>query len=75
MLAFEVDQVDPETRSGWSVLIVGRASLIVNVDELVDLADPHRRPWAEGRRGHMIRVAGERITGRRLRLEPAPDPT
>jgi nitroimidazol reductase NimA-like FMN-containing flavoprotein (pyridoxamine 5'-phosphate oxidase superfamily) len=69
VLAFQVDHIDPETRAGWSVLVVGRASLVVDIDELVDLAEPSRRPWAEGRREHMIRIAGERITGRRLRLQ------
>jgi uncharacterized protein len=74
VLAFEVDEIDRDTCSGWSVLVVGRASLIVDIDELVDLADVTRRPWAEDRREHVIRIAGERITGRRVRLEPVPAP-
>ncbi len=66
VLAFEVDEIDRESRSGWSVLVVGHASLVVDIDENVALAEPVYRPWVNGRREHLIRIAGERITGRRL---------
>ncbi|MGD9530462.1 pyridoxamine 5'-phosphate oxidase family protein [Pseudonocardia sp.] len=72
LLAFQADHIDPETRTGWSVLVIGRASEVTDVDELVAAIDLSRRPWAPGRGGHVIRIAGERITGRRLVLGGSP---
>lgn len=66
MVAFEADEVDAVTRSGWSVVVLGHASLIRDIDELVALAVPDRRPWAPGRSNHVIRIKSERITGRRI---------
>jgi nitroimidazol reductase NimA-like FMN-containing flavoprotein (pyridoxamine 5'-phosphate oxidase superfamily) len=66
MVAFEADEVDAATRSGWSVVVVGHASLIRDIDQLVALAGPDSRPWAPGRTGHVIRIKTERITGRRV---------
>jgi hypothetical protein len=34
VVAFEADQVDTSTRTGWSVLVVGRASVIEDIEEL-----------------------------------------
>lgn len=66
VVAFEVDQIDQTTRTGWSVLVVGKARLVTDVDELVELIDPHRRPWAPGVRDQVVRVSLEQITGRRI---------
>lgn len=66
VLAFQADSIDLEARSGWSVLVIGRASVVTDIDELVRMIDPSRRPWARGRGRHTIRIAGEWITGRRL---------
>jgi len=66
MVAFEADEVDAVTRSGWSVVVLGHASLIRDIDKLVALAGPDSRPWAPGRSNHVIRIKSERITGRRI---------
>jgi nitroimidazol reductase NimA-like FMN-containing flavoprotein (pyridoxamine 5'-phosphate oxidase superfamily) len=68
MVAFEADEIDPITHTGWSVLVVGRASVVRDIDQLVEIASPGSRPWAEGRREDFVRIATERITGRRLTL-------
>jgi uncharacterized protein len=73
-VAFEVDQIDTSTRTGWSVLVVGHASVIKDIDELVAVADPRRRPWVRRGDQHFIRIAGERISGRRLTLSTGPTP-
>jgi nitroimidazol reductase NimA-like FMN-containing flavoprotein (pyridoxamine 5'-phosphate oxidase superfamily) len=67
--AFEADDIDAATRSGWSVVVVGHASLIRDIDQLVALAGPERRPWVRGRTDHVIRIKTERITGRRIVAE------
>jgi len=66
VLAFEVDDIDPRTHTGWSVLVVGRSSIVHDIAQLVEMASPHSRPWAEGRREQFLRIAADRITGRRL---------
>jgi nitroimidazol reductase NimA-like FMN-containing flavoprotein (pyridoxamine 5'-phosphate oxidase superfamily) len=65
-VAFEADEFDADTCSGWSVVVVGRAEIVNGIDELVALADPARRPWAPGRTAHVVRIRPEQVTGRRL---------
>jgi nitroimidazol reductase NimA-like FMN-containing flavoprotein (pyridoxamine 5'-phosphate oxidase superfamily) len=66
VVAFEADDIDTVTRTGWSVVVVGHASLIRDIDQLVALAGPDSRPWVRGRTDHVIRIKAERITGRRI---------
>ncbi|HSK57898.1 MAG TPA: pyridoxamine 5'-phosphate oxidase family protein [Actinomycetospora sp.] len=72
VLAFEADHIDPETRTGWSVLVVGHAAVVGDVDRLVAVLDPQHRPWVHGRGLHVMEVAGQRVTGRRLVLGRTP---
>lgn len=66
-LAFEVDQLDHESRTGWSVIAVGRAAV---VDNPVDLArfrvHDGPRPWAAGARQLHLRLPWTSLTGRRV---------
>jgi uncharacterized protein len=67
VVAFEVDDVDPGTRTGWSVTVVGQATAhhsVAGVAEVAGVAGPV--PWAPGERDLLIRISTERITGRRL---------
>ncbi|MCZ7525103.1 MAG: pyridoxamine 5'-phosphate oxidase family protein [Acidimicrobiia bacterium] len=66
VVAFEVDRVDAEERSGWSVLVVGMADQITDPDELESALGLGLRPWAPGDRDHFVRVAARRVSGRRL---------
>lgn len=61
-VAFEVDALDEETRSGWSVVVHGRATVLRPEQEPGEGAVP----WAPGPRRHVLQVVPERITGRRL---------
>jgi nitroimidazol reductase NimA-like FMN-containing flavoprotein (pyridoxamine 5'-phosphate oxidase superfamily) len=63
-LAIEVDHIEPETRSGWSVVVSGVGELVdaTTVPEmLTDL-----RVWPAGNRPHFIRVEPVEVTGRKL---------
>lgn len=66
VVAFEADEIDTATRNGWSVVVLGHARLVRDIDELAALAGPNSRPWVAGRIDHVIRIKGERITGRRI---------
>jgi nitroimidazol reductase NimA-like FMN-containing flavoprotein (pyridoxamine 5'-phosphate oxidase superfamily) len=62
--AFEVDDIDDFTQSGWSVLIQGRADFLESVAELAPDAKP--LPWPEGVRSLFVRITTRSVTGRRL---------
>lgn len=65
-VAFEVDQIDASTHSGWSVVATGTATPITDIDEIVAASHPRRRPWAEGDRGQFLKVTIDEINGREL---------
>jgi hypothetical protein len=58
-VAFEADAIDPETRSGWSVCVVGSGSSARDGGPEVD-------SWAPGRRDVRFRIVPDEVTGRRL---------
>ena len=79
-VTFEVDAIDQQHRSGWSVLIRGRAEEVTGEERaaLIERAGASSvQPWAPGEHGHWLRLVAEHVTGRRLvpgNLPPAVDP-
>ena len=65
-VAFEIDQINPETRDGWSVLIHGPAHHMLSDDERATVAASGVAPWPRGIHEHAIRITPTTITGRRL---------
>ncbi|MHC1557811.1 pyridoxamine 5'-phosphate oxidase family protein [Actinomycetospora sp. C-140] len=70
VVAFEADEIDADARAGWSVLVVGRAEVVNDVDELLAVLDVGHRPWVRRRGAHVLRITARRVTGRRLVLDP-----
>jgi len=68
VVAFQADELDPDLRCGWSVTVVGHTNLITDVTELVELSGTFLQPWVDGRRDHFVRIATEKVTGRRLHI-------
>lgn len=69
-VAFEVDLSDPNTGSGWSVLVrgVGREVELDRLPNVLRLAHktlPH--PWVEGIHNVWVSISPLRVTGRRLK--------
>ena len=67
-VAFEIDDIDEQTRQGWSVLVQGIGR---DVTEGVDtwserLRGQELEPWAGGERHHWIAISSPRFTGRRI---------
>jgi nitroimidazol reductase NimA-like FMN-containing flavoprotein (pyridoxamine 5'-phosphate oxidase superfamily) len=60
-VAFEVDELDDYTESGWSVVVRGKATRESPFDQT---RRPH--PWADGTRTYLLRIAPDSISGRRL---------
>jgi uncharacterized protein len=72
-VAFEVDEQDAETRTGWSVLVRGRTEHVV--DEAVErrLDELELDTWADAvARARWVRVTMDELSGRRIL--PAGDP-
>jgi uncharacterized protein len=67
-VAFEVDAVEEASRTGWSVLVRGRAAEVTDPAELTRVRRLALSPWAPGRRDRYVRIRPERITGRRIAL-------
>jgi nitroimidazol reductase NimA-like FMN-containing flavoprotein (pyridoxamine 5'-phosphate oxidase superfamily) len=66
-VAFEVDEVDPVAREGWSVLVQGPAHHLDSESERAQAARAGVETWPGGEREHFIRITPVRITGRRIR--------
>ena len=69
-VAFEVDSLDLESETGWSVIVHGLAHEV----SVFDRSDLQRRvagldirPWAAGDKPSIVRIEPRLITGRRIR--------
>lgn len=65
-VCFEVDELDVETRTGWSVLVKGRASQITDPGEIDPGPEAPLRLWVIGARAHWVRIVPDEVTGRRI---------
>jgi nitroimidazol reductase NimA-like FMN-containing flavoprotein (pyridoxamine 5'-phosphate oxidase superfamily) len=66
VIAFEVDDYSPESRTGWSVLAVGRSHEMTDEGEIAVMNGSAPVPWAHGDRVHYVRLEPEMLTGRRI---------
>ena len=72
-VCFEVDGVDPDAATGWSVLVKGMATEIHHPDDLRRIAELPLRYWTVGDKAHWIRISPAEVTGRRIwRHDPRP---
>lgn len=65
VVAFEVDEIDRSTGSGWSVTIVGEAR-ILDDPEAAPYRDGGITSWAGGVRDDIVSISTPMVTGRRL---------
>jgi hypothetical protein len=67
VVAFEADDYDERTRSGWSVLVNGRAHAIYEEAEIQRLSRLGLCPWVStANRPFWIRIQPSSISGRRI---------
>jgi nitroimidazol reductase NimA-like FMN-containing flavoprotein (pyridoxamine 5'-phosphate oxidase superfamily) len=72
VVAFEADDFDAESRSGWSVVITGRATAITDPPEHAHLLRSGPRSWMPIHEDVFIRIEGAMVTGREL-AAPGPN--
>jgi nitroimidazol reductase NimA-like FMN-containing flavoprotein (pyridoxamine 5'-phosphate oxidase superfamily) len=67
-VAFEVDQFDATTRTGWSVLVQGTATIVDDESDIRRLDQAARAPWVPPHPGPStwVRIRTQSVTGRAL---------
>ena len=68
-VCFEVDELDPGQRTGWSVLVRGIVHEVLDDDrhaEEIRAAATHITPWAGGAKQYLLFITPVRVTGRRI---------
>ncbi|MFJ9728856.1 pyridoxamine 5'-phosphate oxidase family protein [Streptomyces sp. NPDC101209] len=66
VVAFEADEFDALTRSGWSVIVTGRAGVVTDPAEHERLSRSGPVSWMPPRDGVFVRIDAEMITGREV---------
>ncbi|WP_413098604.1 pyridoxamine 5'-phosphate oxidase family protein [Streptomyces sp. Inha503] len=66
VVAFEADEFDAATRSGWSVVVTGRATVVTDPAEHERLSRIGPRSWVVTRDDVIVRIDSEMITGREI---------
>lgn len=67
VVAFQADAFDPDLRTGWSVLVTGRARLVDDPRELAALERGPLQSWAPGERDYFVAIPMQVLSGRRIR--------
>jgi len=69
-VCYQVDCVDVEDNTGWSVLVKGRAVVVRAPDELRRAALLPLRLWGLGEKATWVRIVPAEVTGRRIERDP-----
>ena len=69
VVAFEVDNLDESTMTGWSVLITGTLREVTAVSAVLRAEQLPLAPWAGGDRRHFVRITPGILSGRRILAE------
>ncbi|PKV83136.1 pyridoxamine 5'-phosphate oxidase family protein [Streptomyces sp. TLI_146] len=72
VVAYEADDIDPDTHLGWSVVVTGYARLVTDAQEVARYR-ALLRPWGTQPMDHAVRIHPDLITGIRLTADgPSP---
>lgn len=66
VVAFEVDNLDERTMTGWSVLVTGTLREVTAVSAVLRAEQLPLVPWAGGERRHFVRITPGLLSGRRI---------
>ena len=65
-VSYEIDGIDADAMTGWSVLVVGHAERITDHDDRARLSAARRGLWRAGSDDRWVRIVPAEITGRQL---------
>ena len=66
ILAFEADEFDVDDRQGWSVLVVGPSSELIQAEQIETARRELADDWVTGDHDRVLRITPQRVSGRRL---------
>lgn len=66
--AFEIDGIDEQSRTGWSVVIEGVTAEVNRPHDVGRLNRLGIEPWAPGPKPHWVAIRAWTVSGRRLML-------
>ncbi|KOU58141.1 pyridoxamine 5'-phosphate oxidase [Streptomyces sp. MMG1533] len=62
VVAYEADDIDPDTHLGWSVVVTGYAHLVTDARDLAR-CQGMLRPWVHQTMDHAVRIRPDLVTG------------
>lgn len=62
VVAYEADQIDPHSRTGWSVVVTGLARVVDEPERAARYRDA-LRPWLAGEMDNVISIDAQVVTG------------
>ena len=65
-VAFEIDEIDQEHRSGWSVVVTGHAREPQQLEEIVHLDDVQMDLWVHDHGSRWLLIKPLTVSGRRV---------
>ena len=69
--AFEIDGIDEETQTGWSVIIEGVTAEVTVPNDIGRLHRLGLEPWAPGSKPHWVHIRAWTVAGRRIEIPHA----
>ena len=66
--AFEIDETDEASRTGWSVIMHGVTDELTNPADVRRLEGLGLEPWASGPKAHWMHIRAWTVSGRRIAL-------
>jgi nitroimidazol reductase NimA-like FMN-containing flavoprotein (pyridoxamine 5'-phosphate oxidase superfamily) len=71
VVAFEIDDVDVDARTGWSVVVTGTARVLRDESELLRVTGTVPASWAGPDHQTAVWITPGQITGRRINADAA----
>lgn len=65
-VAFEIDELDADSHTGWSVVAHGSAREATDLLDVMHDEDIDTEPWADGAKLRVIHITPDEITGRSI---------
>jgi nitroimidazol reductase NimA-like FMN-containing flavoprotein (pyridoxamine 5'-phosphate oxidase superfamily) len=65
-VAFEVDALDEDSHTGWSIVVKGQAAEPQRLEDYLSAEDLDIEPWASGDKSRYIVITPDQITGREI---------
>jgi hypothetical protein len=65
-VAFEIDELDADSQTGWSVVVHGAAHEAHGILDVLHDSEIDTSPWADGAKERILRITPDEVTGRSI---------